>query len=98
MIRRFVIKLEDSLEGYEEDVETLERKYGAEEREERPQEWIPVNERLPKFSGLYLISIDSLVTVMNFGGTCFTNRGGVRVEVDAWQELPRPYIEETDND
>lgn len=63
-------------------------------KNERPQgEWISVSERLPKFSGLYLISIDSLVTVMNFSGTHFTNRGGVRVEVDAWQPLPEPYNE-----
>ena len=31
MIRRFVIELEDTLKGYEDDVETLERRYGAEE-------------------------------------------------------------------
>lgn len=61
---------------------------------ERPQgEWFPVSEGLPEFSGLYLISIDSLVTVMNFSGTHFTNSGGVRVEVDAWQPLPKPYKE-----
>lgn len=30
-IRRFVIELEDSLKGFEEDLENLERKYGAEE-------------------------------------------------------------------
>ena len=38
MIRRFIIELEDTLKGYNEDVEMLERKYGA---EEQPQgEWI----------------------------------------------------------
>ena len=59
---------------------------------ERPQgEWIPVSERLPEYSGLYLISIDDLVTVANFTGTYFSNRGGVRVVVDAWQPLPEPY-------
>ena len=40
MIRRFVIELEDTLKGYEDDVETLERRYGA---EERPQgKWIRI--------------------------------------------------------
>lgn len=65
--------------------------------EERSQEWIPVSEKLPEFSGLYLVSIDSLVTVLNFSGTVFTNNRGCRVEVIAWQPLPEPY-KETDND
>lgn len=56
-------------------------------------EWIPVSERLPKYSGLYLISIDGFVTVANFIGTYFSSRGGNRVEVDAWQSLPKPYKE-----
>lgn len=44
MIRRFVIELEDTLKGYEDDVETLERRYGA---EERPQgKWVGINEYL----------------------------------------------------
>ena len=38
MIRRFVIELEDTLKGYDEDVEILERRYGAEERPHG--EWI----------------------------------------------------------
>ena len=59
--------------------------------EERPQgEWIPVSERLPEYSGLYLISVDELVTVANFTGTYFMHRGGF-VEVDAWKPLIEPY-------
>ena len=59
--------------------------------EERPQgEWIPVSERLPEYSGLYLISVDELVTVANFTGTYFMHRGGF-VEVDAWMPLIEPY-------
>lgn len=52
--------------------------------------WIPVSERLPDKSGLYLISVDDLVTVANFTGTYFMRRGGY-VEVDAWQALLEPY-------
>ena len=58
----------------------------------RPQgEWIPVSEKLPEYSGLYLISVDDVVTVANFTGTYFMHRGGGRVEVYAWQPLPEPY-------
>lgn len=59
----------------------------------RPQgEWIPVSERWPSFTGLYLVSIDDLVTVANFTGMYFMHRGGW-VEVDAWMPLPKPYKE-----
>ena len=59
---------------------------------ERPQgKWIPVSERLPEFTGLYLISVDDVVTVANFTGTYFMHRGGGRVKVYAWQPLPEPY-------
>ena len=56
--------------------------------------WIPVSERLPKYSGLYLISVDDVVTVANFTGTYFMHRGGGRVEVYAWKPLPKPYESE----
>ena len=57
----------------------------------KPQgKWIPVSERLPAYSGLYLISVDSLVTVANFTGTYFIRRGGL-VKVDAWMPLIEPY-------
>lgn len=63
----------------------------------RPQgEWIPVSERLPAYSGLYLVSVDDVVTVANFTGTYFMHRGGGRVEVYAWQPLPEPYKEGSD--
>ena len=58
----------------------------------RPQgEWIPVSERWPSFSGLYLVSVDDLVTVAHFTGVCFINRRGLMIDVSAWQELPEPY-------
>lgn len=63
----------------------------AERRE--ADRWIPVSERLPKYSGLYLISVDDVVTVANFTGTYFMHRGGGRVEVYAWKPLPKPYGE-----
>ena len=54
--------------------------------------WIPVTERLPEYSGLYLVNIDSLVTVANFGGKSFMGKNASNpIEVDAWQPLPEPY-------
>ena len=53
--------------------------------------WIPVYESLPTYTGLYLVSIDDLVTTMSFDGAGFRNHGSVRVEVDAWMSLPEPY-------
>ena len=63
--------------------------------EERPQgEWIPVCERLPEYTGLYLISIYDLVTVANFTGKHFCDRQMDNfVDVIAWQPLPEPYKE-----
>ena len=67
--------------------------------EERPHgDWIPVSERLPEFTGLYLISIDNLVTALSFDGTGFMNRGGVRIEVDAWMSLPKSYKKAVQNE
>lgn len=56
--------------------------------------WIPVSERLPEYSGLYLISLGDFVSTLSFDGTGFRNSGGVRIEVYAWQPLPEPYNEE----
>jgi hypothetical protein len=70
------------LEGY---------KQGKEDFARSQDEWIPIRERLPEYSGLYLISVDDLVTVANFTGTYFMRNGGGRVEVYAWQPLPEPY-------
>lgn len=62
--------------------------------EERPQgEWIPVSKCWPAFSGLYLVSIDDLVTVANFTGAYFINKRGLMLNVSAWQLLPKPYKE-----
>lgn len=64
--------------------------------EERPQgEWIPVSKCWPAFSGLYLVSIDDLVTVANFTGAYFINKKGLMLNVSAWQLLPEPYKEDS---
>ena len=62
-------------------------------KEESPQgEWVPVSERLPEYTGLYLISIYDLVTVANFTGKHFCDRQMDNfVDVIAWQPLPEPY-------
>ena len=71
------------LQGYEKGYEKG--------KTEKPQdEWIPVSERLPEYSGLYLISVDDLVTVANFTGAYFMP---AYLKVKAWQELPEPYKE-----
>ena len=54
-------------------------------------EWISVDAALPKYTGLYLVSIDALVTVANFDGTVFRNREMLQIRVDAWQPLPKSY-------
>jgi hypothetical protein len=57
-------------------------------------EWISVDATLPKYTGLYLVSIDSLVTVANFDGTVFRSKGtSAPMGVDAWQPLPKSYKE-----
>ena len=61
--------------------------------EEKTGEWIPVSERLPDYSGLYLVSIGDLVTSLSFDGVAFNNKG-FRIVVNAWQPLPEPYKEE----
>lgn len=60
--------------------------------------WIPVSERLPEYSGLYLVSFCDLVTVANFTGTGFTDRSipNAIKEVVAWKPLPKPYKESED--
>ena len=70
-------------EAYEMAIKTLEEKSQG--------GWIPVSKRWPAFTGLYLVSIDDLVTAMSFDGTGFRNHGGVRIEVDAWMSLPKSY-------
>lgn len=60
--------------------------------DKKPQgEWIPVSKSWPAFSGLYLVSIDDLVTVANFTGAYFINKRGLMLNVSAWQLLPEPY-------
>lgn len=63
-----------------------------EERPQKPQgEWTPVSKCWPAFTGLYLVSIDDLVTVANFTGAYFINKRGLMLNVSAWQLLPEPY-------
>lgn len=52
--------------------------------------WVDSNNQLPEYTGLYLVSIDDLVTVANFDGTVFRATGtSAAIEVDAWQKLPK---------
>jgi len=81
---KYIVDIKGEIEG---DYEII-GKY-----EERTQgEWIPVSERLPEYSGLYLISIYDLVTVANFTGKYFCDRQMDKfIDVMAWQPLPKPY-------
>lgn len=54
--------------------------------------WIPVSERSPKKTGLYLVSIGDLVTTESFDGYDFRTRAFVRFVPDAWMPLPKPYM------
>lgn len=53
--------------------------------------WIPVSERLPEKTGLYLVNIGDLVTTANFDGHNFRTQAMVRFVPDAWMPLPEPY-------
>ena len=53
-------------------------------------EWNPATTK-PIYTGLYLISIDDLVTVRNFDGSVFRRHDGTVIDVDAWMPLPEPY-------
>lgn len=67
--------------------------YQNEDKKMPPQtEWIPVMERLPDKSGLYLLSIGDLVATFSFDGHTFY-RGNIIVSPDAWMPLPKPYEE-----
>lgn len=70
-------------------------------------EWIPIEERLPKEKGLYLVAYhpcywdnvkeDVLVGIDNFmGKTSWSRRKYQRVI--AWQSLPEPYKGSENND
>ena len=54
-------------------------------------EWIV--DQSPSYTGLYMVSIDSLVTVANFDGKIFRSRNDVPLAIDAWRPLPEPYKE-----
>lgn len=55
-------------------------------------EWIPVSERLPQETGLYLVSTGNLVVTYPFDRQNFRLRpGSTTVYADAWMKLPKPY-------
>lgn len=61
-------------------------------------DWNSLSDGRPACTGLYLVSIDDLVTTMSFDGTGFRNHGGESVEVDAWMPLPEPYKSEVQDE
>lgn len=65
---------------------------------EQEQRWIPVSERLPKESGFYLVSTTDCITIMEFcKGWISQNIGSCNWYVKAWQPLPKPYKEESED-
>lgn len=56
--------------------------------------WIPVSEKLPEKTGIYLISIGDLVTSKSFDGHNFRTESAIRFIPDAWMPLPKPYKED----
>lgn len=60
------------------------------------QRWIPVSERLPNKTGLYLISDGDLVASKSFDGDGFRTESAVRFMPDAWMPLPKPYMGESE--
>lgn len=60
------------------------------------QRWIPVSERLPKKTGLCLVSIGDLVTTASFDGHNFRTQTMVRFVPDAWMPLPEPWKGESE--
>lgn len=55
--------------------------------------WIPVSEKLPENTGMYLISIGDLVTSKSFDGHNFRTESAIRFIPNAWMPLPKPYEE-----
>ena len=64
--------------------------------QQRTGRWIPVSERLPEKTGLYLVNIGDLVTTANFDGHNFRTHAMVRLVSDAWMPLPEPYKAESE--
>ena len=80
----------------EEDVKYQEQlaEWLTELKEHREADrWIPVSERLPDKSGLYLVSIGDLVTTASFSGKSFFKGLVDDVGAIAWKPLPEPYKE-----
>ena len=67
---------------------------------EAVQGWIPVSERLPKISGLYLVSTDrygvwsARTTMFDAGTNSWAKKGDKRATINAWMPLPEPYRED----
>ena len=63
-------------------------------------EWIPVSERLPEISGLYLVSTDrygvwaTRATMFDVGTNSWAKKGDKRATINAWMPLPDPYRED----
>ena len=61
------------------------------------QRWIPCSKELPKESGFYLVSTIDCITIMEFcKGWISQNIGSCNWYVKAWQPLPKPYKEESE--
>jgi len=93
---KIIDRQEKQIQSFGEQIIALQSRIDILEKSKKPQGgWIPVSERLPEYSGLYLISIYDLVTVANFTGKYFCDRQMDKfVDVLAWMPLPKPYKEE----
>lgn len=62
--------------------------------------WIPVSERLPKISGLYLVSTDQYgvwaarTDVFDVGTNSWAKEDDKITTINAWMPLPEPYRED----
>ena len=100
MIHKFIIELTDKTEGYERDVEYLERVYGAEEYNGG---WIPCSERLPEEYGEYIVWWTDITRGQYYEIVEYEPDNGWigeitqafegKYSVIAWQPLPEPFKE-----
>ena len=71
--------------------------------------WIPVEERLPDFGEIVLVTYIELISNKEFSGMAFLNYNGdwywnsdryiaeiVRVKITAWMPFPEPYVKGED--
>lgn len=85
----------DSKEA-EEDNRKLVEAFNMAIKALEQSEWIPVTERLPEKSGLYLVSTGDLVTTLSFCGHSFRTHFADEYGVDAWRPMPEPYKGDTE--